>query len=392
MCFRNWAVACGGDPKFDEMKNLFFYGTLRCDALLRTVLGAEPDFDLVPARLSGYGAFFADGQRFPFIEADASHSCDGMLAVGVTGDALDRLTYYEGGFGYDLTPVEVQTDAGMQKAEIWMTTPGRFWRGPVFDLSSWQSEHAPVNIRAATEVMAWKGRKSAQEVARIYPMIEMRAASHVLGRTEKVPDAPCGLTRDDVHELEHTWPYADYFAVESYRLKFRRFDGSYSDEVHYSAFGATDAALVLPYDPLRDRVMLVEQFRMGPWVRGDRVPWQLEPIAGRVDAGEAPEMTALREAREEAGLELTGLELISRGYSSPGCSNEYFYTYLGLADLPDDIAGTGGLADENENIRSHILSFDEVMAMQQRGEIRVVPLQMALFWLANHRERLRSGA
>ncbi|NEU33121.1 tellurium resistance protein, partial [bacterium LRH843] len=77
---------------------------------------------------------------------------------------------------------------------------------------------------------------------------------------------------------------------------------------------------------------------------------------------------------------------------TPGCSNEYFHVYLGLADLPDGIEGTRGLASENENIRSYVFSFDRAMKMLTDGEIRVVPLQMALFWLANHRDRLRAGA
>jgi nudix-type nucleoside diphosphatase (YffH/AdpP family) len=374
------------------MKNLFFYGTLQCEALLRTVLGCAPDFRLIPAKLPGHGAFMARGQRFPFIEPDPQLDCPGLLAIGVTGDAFERLTYYEGGFGYDLVPVKVDTEEGQMQAEVWMTTADRFERGAAFDLGDWQAAQGAVNIRAAGEVMQWRGRKTAQEVAAIYPMIEMRAASYVMGQREPVPDAPSGLTREDVQVIQHSYPYADYFAVETYRLKFRQYDGAFSDEVNYSSFGTTDAALVLPYDPVRDRVMLVEQFRMGPWTRGDRVPWQLEPIAGRIDAGETPETTALREAKEEAGLDLLGLELISRGYPTPGCSNEYFHVYLGLADLPDGAEGVGGLDTENENIRSHVLGFDAAMQMLSRGEIRVVPLQMALFWLANHRDRLRTGA
>lgn len=374
------------------MTNLFFYGTLRCDALLRAVLGGAPDFQLSQANLPGYGAYFAAGQRFPFLAPDPGGSCDGVLATGVQGDALERLRYYEGGFGYDLTEVTVQTDQGPVQALVWVTAPDRFTRGAPFDLEKWQQRSAAIAIRAAGEVMQWRGRKTAQQVAQIYPMIETRAASFVMGQAEDVPDAPSGLTCADVQVDAHSYDYAEYFAVESYRLKFRRYDGSLSEQVHYASFGATDAALVLPYDPVRDRVMLVEQFRMGPMTRGDRVPWQLEPIAGRVDAAETPEATAMREAMEEAGLQLQGLELISKGYPTPGCSNEYFYVYLGLADLPDGIEGTGGLASENENIRSHVLPFETALKMVSDGQIRVVPLQMALFWLANHRTRLRAGA
>ena len=374
------------------MKNLFFYGTLRHEALLETVLGDAGVAALRPAQLPGYRAYWADGHGFPFLTQEPGGQAIGLLAEGLSDDAIARLDFYEGGFGYGLHPVTVQTDHGPVAAQVWLVPDGTYDRGAPFDLDDWARRRAALNVRAAAEVMGLYGTRSAAEVARMYPMIEMRAQSWVMGRTEQVPDAPGGMTRADVDLIDSQTPYIDYFAVETQRLRFRKFSGDMGPEVHYGSFVATDAALVLPYDPVRDRVMLVEQFRMGPQVRGDRVPWQLEPIAGRIDADETPEQTARREALEEAGLELRGLELISRAYPSPGCSNEYFHTYLGLADLPEDAAGVGGLLAESEDIRSHILSFDAAMDMADRGEIRVVPLLMALYWLARHRDRLRAGA
>ena len=107
---------------------------------------------------------------------------------------------------------------------------------------------------------------------------------------------------------------------------------------------ATDAALVLPYDPLRDRLLLVEQFRMGPYGRGDPRPWMLEPVAGRIDAGETPEETARRECREEARLDLRGLEKISTHYCTPGYSTEVFHLFSGCAICPSR-AGAGRAGD-----------------------------------------------
>ncbi|MEM6579286.1 MAG: glutamine-hydrolyzing GMP synthase [Pseudomonadota bacterium] len=77
-----------------------------------------------------------------------------------------------------------------------------------------------------------------------------------------------------------------YFLTRHYALRHTLFDGGQSAEVQREVFVATDAAIVLLYDPKRDRVLLVEQFRMGPFGRGDPSPWVLEPVAGRVDAGE----------------------------------------------------------------------------------------------------------
>ena len=92
------------------------------------------------------------------------------------------------------------------------------------------------------------------------------------------------------------------------------------DEPRCSArelFERGDAAVVLPYDPLREEIVLVEQFRLGALERaGD--PWLLEPVAGIIEPGEAPPAVARREAAEEAGLELLDLVPIGSYFPSPG--------------------------------------------------------------------------
>ncbi|MBA85813.1 MAG: tellurium resistance protein [Rhodobacteraceae bacterium] len=376
------------------MKTLFLYGSLRHIPLLETVLGRRLKTDLLQAELPDHQAHWAADLGFPFLAPEAGQTCPGLL-LRVSAQDQARLAYYEGGFGYDLRPVTVRAE-GAEEAKTpalaWFTTPGRFASGGAFDLDTWVARRGAISLRTATELMSFYGLRPAEEAEKLRPMIEMRAASRLMGEAEPVPDAPGGLTRADVVTVQAAQPYTDYFAVEQHVLRFRQFDGQMGPDVKLASFKATDAALVLPYDPVRDRVMMVEQFRMGPYVRGDRVPWQLEPIAGRVDAGETPEQTARREAHEEAGLELLDLRLIMRGYPSPGCMNEYYHIYLGLADLPDGIAGVGGLDSESENIRSHIFGFDQAMQMFERGELRVVPLVNALLWLARHREHLRAAA
>jgi nudix-type nucleoside diphosphatase (YffH/AdpP family) len=100
----------------------------------------------------------------------------------------------------------------------------------------------------------------------------------------------------DVAVLTRAERFAGFFAVEEQGLRFRRFDGALSDPVNREAFVSGDAVTVLPYDPVRDRVLLIEQFRVGPHLRGDANPWQLEAIAGRIDDGETAEATAIRKA------------------------------------------------------------------------------------------------
>ena len=108
----------------------------------------------------------------------------------------------------------------------------------------------------------------------------------------------------DVQVQTRSEPYTGFFAIEEQDLRFRRFDGSLSAPVHRAAFVSGDAVTVLPYDPLRDRVLVVEQFRFSPFVRGDANPWQLEAIAGRIDAGETPEQALVRELGEELAIDV----------------------------------------------------------------------------------------
>ena len=94
---------------------------------------------------------------------------------------------------------------------------------------------------------------------------------------------------------------------------------------------------------------------------------------------------------EEAGLELGDLRLMTRVYPSPGYSTEFFHCYLGLCDLSAEEGRLAGLAHENEDIRSHVISFDRAMTLVESGEANAGPLAMMLLWLARHREELRRG-
>jgi ADP-ribose pyrophosphatase len=246
---------------------------------------------------------------------------------------------------------------------------------------------------AAHEVLAYRPFEPAIEVAKRRAMILVRANSRLraqrgrpLGQGTRL--ARKGRGTDAVEVLSRTYPYSDFFAVEDLRLTHQRFDDTSSAVMDRAAFMSADAVTVLPYDPVRQRVLVVEQFRVAPFARGDQNPWMLEPIAGRVDAGETEEATARREAREEAGLDLGVLHLVGGYYPSPGALSEYITSYVGLADLPDDVAGVGGLADEHEDIASLILSVDDLIALADQGALDTGPLMLTALWLARHKDRL----
>jgi nudix-type nucleoside diphosphatase (YffH/AdpP family) len=127
-------------------------------------------------------------------------------------------------------------------------------------------------------------------------------------------------------------------------------------------------------------------------LRGSPNPWALEPIAGMVDAGETPEQAALRESEEEAGLTGAVLEKMFSYYPSTGSSTDYFFCYAGICDLPEPTTYTGGLATESEDLRLHVLTFDDAFALIGSGEADNAALVSMLLWLAQNRTRLRGTA
>lgn len=246
-----------------------------------------------------------------------------------------------------------------------------------------------VVLAVVGDILALKGQHRPEAVAaRLHPML-VRAAS----RLRAVDAPPASLRHDtragDVSISALRQPYAHFFAVEESDVSWRRFDGSDSATVTRAAFISGDAVTVLPYDPKRDLVLVIEQFRAGPLARGDAQLWQIEAIAGRVDAFETPEQAARREAVEEAGLTLTDLIPISRFYPSPGAVSEYIYSYLALTALPEGITGIFGVEGEAEDIRGHLISFDRLMEMVASGEVENAPLILTALWLQRERPRLR---
>ncbi|MFD0979931.1 NUDIX domain-containing protein [Tropicimonas aquimaris] len=374
------------------MTPIFLYGSL-CHAPLREVVTGDAGGGKTrPARLLDHAVVWAEGESFPMIVERVGAEAEGLLLDAPGEQALARLDYYEGGFGYRLVPVEVQTDDGTVQARMYVPpevglTPGSRWL-----LSEWAERWGPLSCLTAEEVMADMDQRPPAEVARRFGPMRARAQARLNARKA----APTTLRRrarpEDVHLRRRNLAYSQFFSVEEYDFSHRQFSGEHGPELNRTAFISADAVTVLPYDPVRDRVLLIEQFRAGPFARGDAQPWMLEAIAGRIDGGETPEESARREALEEAGLELGQLHLVAQYYPTPGAKSEFLYGYIATADLPDEVAGVAGLEVEGEDIRSHVISFDRAMALLDSGEINVGPLILLVLYLSRLRETLRSGS
>jgi nudix-type nucleoside diphosphatase (YffH/AdpP family) len=264
-----------------------------------------------------------------------------------------------------------------------------FWQAATGGL---EAPDAALERALADDILALRGQVPAERLRARRNAMLLRAAARLRAEASPVPQGlrrgahPGDATRGPVDLA-----FAGFFAIETFLQRFRRFDGSFGPAVPREVFVSADAVTVLPWDPRRDRVLLVEQMRTAPMVRGEANPWQLEAVAGRIDAGETPEEAARREALEEAGLALGPLEKVAEYYSSPGAVTEYIYSYVAPCDLPDDVAGTFGLAEEAEDIRGHLLSVDDLEARMAAGELNNAPLILTVQWLLRHRARLRAA-
>ncbi|MEE8534651.1 MAG: NUDIX domain-containing protein [Kiloniellales bacterium] len=191
----------------------------------------------------------------------------------------------------------------------------------------------------------------------------------------------------DIELIEKITPYEGHFRIERYRLRHKRFGGGWTEVMSRELFERGHAAVVLPYDPLRNTVVLIEQFRIGAYAAGF-APWIIEPVAGIMEAGETPEEVARREALEEAGCEIAELEPIGKVLVSPGGSSEVCHLFCGRVDSAG-VGGLHGLEHEHEDIRAFVEPLDAVLERLAKGEYNNAITVMTLQWLALNRDRLK---
>lgn len=178
-----------------------------------------------------------------------------------------------------------------------------------------------------------------------------------------------------------------FYRIERLRFRHALHGGGSSGPIERELFVRGDVVGVLPYDPVTDRVLLIEQFRIGAMHQSPD-PWLWEIVAGMIDTDESPEEVARREAREEAGLELRRVTPIARYLASPGASTEEVHVFLGECDL-SDAGGLHGLVEEDEDILARVVPAERAIAMLDTREVRNALSIVALQWLKCHRMTTR---
>lgn len=180
-----------------------------------------------------------------------------------------------------------------------------------------------------------------------------------------------------VEVLERRRVYEGFMSLDRAVVRYERFDGTMSEPVERLILERGDAVGVLLYDPERDQVALVEQFRYPAYAAGEPA-WLLEIVAGTVRAGEDPEAVARSEVREEAGYEVDHLQHLATCFLSPGGSSERVHIYAATVSLGQRVASGGGLAAEGEDVRLRLLGREEALGHVRRGAIRDAKTIVAL--------------
>ena len=192
--------------------------------------------------------------------------------------------------------------------------------------------------------------------------------------------------RTDVKINEIRQLYDGFFKVKLYDFDHATFEGSTLKSVKREVFERGHAVAVLPYDPVQNKIVMIEQLRIGALATKES-PWLLEIVAGMIDTEESKEQVAIREAQEEAGLEITQLIPMLDYLSSPGGTDERLYLYLGIVDATD-VAGVYGLDHEQEDIRVQVFDYQDALGLLQSGEIDNAATVICLQWLALNKSRI----
>lgn len=190
-------------------------------------------------------------------------------------------------------------------------------------------------------------------------------------------------------EILKTEPlHQGYFSVNRYTLRHQTFEGGWTEPFTREVFERGQAVVALPYDPIADAVVMIEQFRIGAMVAGWH-PWLTEIAAGMIEPGETPETVARRETAEETGLHSGRAEFIAHILSTPGGSSETLAFYCVEVDstkAPEH----AGLPQENEDIRVFAMPAAEAIALLDTGCINNASTLLALQWFALNHARIRS--
>lgn len=199
-------------------------------------------------------------------------------------------------------------------------------------------------------------------------------------------ETPIKYNKNDVEIISKRKLFNGFFQMVEYRFRHRLFEGGWSQEITREVFERGHAGVILPYDPITDSVVLIEQIRL-PAIETSETPWLLEAIAGMIEPNETVLNVIHREADEEAGLVIGRTEKALSYLSSPGGTSERMYVYVGEVDSTQ-ASGIHGLKSENEDIRVHVVSREQAYQWVEDGVIDNAATVIVIQWLQLNFQKL----
>lgn len=196
------------------------------------------------------------------------------------------------------------------------------------------------------------------------------------------------FTRDDIEILEKQTGFQGYFRIDKYVLRHRLFHGGWGKPIQRELFERRSAAAALLFDPKLNKIVLIEQFRMGP-LNQSQHPWLLELVAGLLESNETPEQLVERESMEEAGLKVQAIIPIAEYWVSPGASTEKVNLFCARVDA-SNAGGVFGLAEEGEDIRVWVFTVEEVYQLLEEGKINNSLTLIAVQWFKLNENKVRA--
>jgi len=179
--------------------------------------------------------------------------------------------------------------------------------------------------------------------------------------------------------------FDDFFKIDELLVTHRQIDGTTSSVQRRLVFERGDSVAVLLFNRDRRAVVLVEQFKAPTLIarrRDDPATtdgWLVEPLAGMIDTGEAPEAAAIRETLEETGYRIREPELIGRFFVSPGGTSERVFLYFAEVGDADRVGMGGGIDDEDIKVLE--IGLEELFEQIARGLIEDAKLAIGAYWL-----------
>ena len=172
--------------------------------------------------------------------------------------------------------------------------------------------------------------------------------------------------------------YNGFFSMHELTFSHLKHNGDWNKEVKREIFGGAHVSTVLPYDPIKKKILLLQQFRPGVLLRKEN-PMLIEIVAGIIDKGENPSDAARRECLEETGCKISELHNICSYYPAPGSSESFYHLFLGEVNSFEG-ERIFGQEDENEDILVKSYEIEEVKKLLMTNKIINGLTIIALQW------------